>query len=157
MRFLRILVKFAKLNTREIFFKVAIMNIITCKKSQNTKIISQSSTIIFLASLFFDLRFCNISQMLLDVTSFFSCCYFCCPEFVSACFPSPFATKRKYQSFLLSLVRYKCCLTALHIKLKVGGLQHFHSSLRSPQTELQSHLQRLAVCHQQKKIEIHKN
>ena len=58
---------------------------------------------------------------------------------------------------ICSLVRYKVRLAAFHIELRVGGRQHFYSWLLSPHTELQAHLQRLAVSHQQIKIEIREN
>ena len=48
-----------------------------------SKYISYSSKIIFLEPFFFQLWFCNISQISLYLTSFFSCCFFCCLNFAT--------------------------------------------------------------------------
>ena len=90
---------------------------------------------------FFDLRFCSISQMPL-VSLLSSPVAF----FTSTILPLLAALlhsllKGKSQRFLGFLVRYKVHLAAFHIELKVGGWQHFHSSLPSPHMELQAHLE----------------
>ena len=112
------------------------------KQRENwSKYISYSSAIFFLAISLFDLGFCNISWMSLDLTSFFSCCFFLLLWFCFCLFPFFLLLKRKSQRFLRFLVQYKVCLAALHIELKVGGWQHFHSSLLSPHKNFKACLQ----------------
>ena len=85
-----------------------------------------------MAPFFFQLGFCNISQISLYLTSFFSCCFFAAWILL---------LKGKSQSFPRSSVRYEIPLAAFHIELKVGEWQHFHLPLLSPHTELQAQLE----------------
>ena len=87
---------------------------------------------------FLVLGFAKYPECPLISLSFFSCCFFCCYDFASACFPSSPSTERKLPA--ISFFFGKTRLAAFHIKLKVSGWQHFHSSLASPHMELQAHL-----------------
>ena len=114
--------------------------------------------IIFLAPSFFDLRF----HLLILISLLSSSLAFFAPAILLLVASLLYSLlKGKSKQFLCSLVRYKVCLAASHIELKVGGWQHFYSSLPSPHMELQALLEpsppkRLAVSHQQKKSRLSK-
>ena len=115
-------------------------------ESWSSKYISYSSTIVFLAPSVFDLRFCNISRMSLDFTSFFSCCFFCCRDFPSACFPSSFANERKVpaiSSFFGSIKSSKYVFDNTYTHRYHRFTRKFKRTLKL------AHLQWLAVSHQQ--------
>ena len=63
----------------------------------------------------------TFSSYFVDSATFSRYLLLCCHDFASACFLSSFATKRKSQGILHSVVRYEVGLAAFHIKLNVGG------------------------------------